>query len=129
MTSQLKSGEESKQDLGMSSIDRKYSPVIALTFPCTICPSNSGDDMTSNDQASLPEAVPDYDDGFKDGLERGLKAVVLRLQHAYIDDEGRPDRGSPKGEAMLELARDMSVYAQGVLSGKILLPHEGGKHG
>lgn len=55
---------------------------------------------------SIDHAVDDaYKDGFKEGLEKGRQEILEWLEHAYIDDPGRPDRGTPKAEAILELAK------------------------
>ena len=53
----------------------------------------------------IPSFRNELYDGYKDGFNEGLGLILNRLEHAYIDDPGRPDRGSPKGEAILELAR------------------------
>lgn len=44
--------------------------------------------------------------GFSDGLDAGRQEIIDWLEHSYLHDQGRPDRGTPKAEAMLELARD-----------------------
>lgn len=45
-----------------------------------------------------------HDEGFDEGLIRGQRQILDWLQDAYINDIGRPDRGSPKAEAILEMA-------------------------
>lgn len=56
-----------------------------------------------------------FDLGFKKGAEHGfdeLKTDVLDwLQAKYITDPDRPDRGSPEGEAILKLARELQLFA------------------
>lgn len=49
-------------------------------------------------------------EGFEEGLKKGRLEIVDWLEHAYIRDEGRPDRGTPKAEAILELARAASLH-------------------
>lgn len=47
-----------------------------------------------------------YDRGFLEG-----RADILNwLERAYIEDAGRPDRGTPKAEAILEIARAAGAY-------------------
>lgn len=59
-----------------------------------------------------------YKVGFDEGLEKGRKEILDWLEHAYINDPGRPDRGSPKAEAILELARDASNHFRGIVKAK-----------
>lgn len=49
-------------------------------------------------------------EGHAEGLAKGRQEILDWLQRAYIDDMGRPDRGSAKAEAILELAREASTY-------------------
>lgn len=64
-----------------------------------------------NKTSEIAQAMADArDDGYEDGLEAGRLEILDWLQAAYIADEGRPDRGSPKGEAILELARDAAAH-------------------
>jgi hypothetical protein len=44
-------------------------------------------------------------EGYREGLDRGRQDMIDWLQHAYLDDPGRPDRGTPKADAILEVAR------------------------
>lgn len=50
------------------------------------------------------------EEGFKEGLEKGRMEILDFLQHAYLEDPGRPDRGTPKAEAILEVARDAQQH-------------------
>lgn len=54
-------------------------------------------------------------EGYKEGYEKGLKSVLDRLEKVYVEDVGRPDRGSSEGEAILKLARELVVWAKGEL--------------
>lgn len=56
--------------------------------------------------------------GDKQGYERGLKEILDWLQWAYIDDEGRPDRGTPKAEAILEIAGRAEKHIQKLMKGQ-----------
>ena len=57
-----------------------------------------------------------YDLGFKNGASHGfdeLRVEALRfLENKYLHDEDRPDRGTPKAEAILELTRELSTHIQ-----------------
>lgn len=46
-----------------------------------------------------------YKVGHSDGLAKGRQEILDWLEHAYIHDPGRPDRGTPQADAILELAR------------------------
>jgi hypothetical protein len=48
--------------------------------------------------------------GRQEGLIEGLRASIDWLEKRYIEDEGRPDRDTPKGKAILELARDCGAH-------------------
>jgi hypothetical protein len=56
-----------------------------------------------------------YDLGFKNGASHGFdelrKDVLDWLQDKYITDPDRPDRGTPKAEAILDLARELQLFA------------------
>lgn len=51
---------------------------------------------------------------FELGLDqgsRGMQAAVLTwLENKYIGDSERPDRGSPKAQAILELTRELAQF-------------------
>lgn len=55
-----------------------------------------------------------YDLGFKNGAGHGFdelqKSLMDWLQAKYITDPNRPDRGSPQGEALLQLAREAQMH-------------------
>lgn len=51
-----------------------------------------------------------HDEGFQLGLAQGRKEILDYLEHAYMNDPGRPDRGTPKAEAILEMAREASEH-------------------
>lgn len=63
-----------------------------------------------------PQRLPsspskNYDLGFKNGAKWGfteLRTNVLSFLHDKYMGEGRPDRGSPEGEAILKLAKELS---------------------
>ena len=52
------------------------------------------------------------EEGLKEGRIAGREEAINWLQSAYLDDEGRPDRGTPKAEAILEIAKDLVKYLQ-----------------
>ena len=56
-------------------------------------------------------------EGFEEGLAKGRQEILDWLEHAYIKDPNRPDRGTPKAEAILELAKDAALHFT-VKSGK-----------
>jgi hypothetical protein len=63
------------------------------------------------DHPKIKEAI-EYAEkmGREEGLQQGRQEILDWLERAYINDPGRPDRGSPKAEAMLELARDAADH-------------------
>ena len=44
-------------------------------------------------------------EGHAEGLQKGRQEILDWLQNAYLNDPGRPDRGTPKAEAILEISR------------------------
>ena len=67
-----------------------------------------------------PEVVAKIrQEGVEEGLKQGRQEIVDWLQNAYINDPGRPDRGTPKGEAILELARDAHAHFIAKMTQKI----------
>jgi hypothetical protein len=46
-----------------------------------------------------------YDEGFDEGIVRGRREILDWLQNAYIEDVGRPDRGTPRALAILDIAK------------------------
>lgn len=50
------------------------------------------------------------EEGRTEGLDQGRKEILDWLEHAYIKDSGRPDRGSPKAEAILEMAQTAATH-------------------
>ena len=44
------------------------------------------------------------------GLRKGRQEILDWLEAAYLSDPGRPDRGTPKAEAILEMARDAANH-------------------
>lgn len=57
-------------------------------------------------------------DGLEEGVDRGRQEILDWLQWAYLDDPGRPDRGTPKAEAILELARDAQKHINKLKKGQ-----------
>jgi len=49
-------------------------------------------------------------EGREEGLKEGRREILDWLQNAYLDDPDRPDRGSPKAEAILELAKAANAH-------------------
>ena len=45
-----------------------------------------------------------------EGLKQGRQEILDWLEFSYVEDPGRPDRGTPKAEAILELARAAGKY-------------------
>lgn len=45
-------------------------------------------------------------EGMEEGLQRGRAEIIDFLEKAYLEDERRPDRGTPEGNAILDLARE-----------------------
>ena len=68
----------------------------------------SRDNMSRDNTAR--ELKKARDEGFNEGLQKGRQEILDWLQKAYLEDPGRPDRGTPKAEAILELARDASAH-------------------
>jgi len=67
----------------------------------------------ANDPAKIGEMVrndPVWKAGIKEGKAQYKNKVLTYLQDRYINDDGRPDRGSPEGQAILTLARELSGY-------------------
>lgn len=59
------------------------------------------------------------DEGFQEGLDKGRREILDFLQRAYIEDEGRPDRGSPEARAILEVANKVAKHIQKLPKGKV----------
>lgn len=67
----------------------------------------------ANDPAQIGEMVrndPVWKAGVKEGKLQYQVKVLAYLEERYIKDDGRPDRGSPEGQAILNLARELSGY-------------------
>lgn len=50
------------------------------------------------------------EDGRIEGLKQGRQEILDWLEFSYVEDPGRPDRGTPKAEAILELAKAAGEY-------------------
>lgn len=50
------------------------------------------------------------DEGFKEGLTAGRKEALDWLEWAYLTDPGRPDRGTAKAEAILEVTQGLMKH-------------------
>jgi hypothetical protein len=72
--------------------------------------TNDNGSRTAERSLSPKEAAKLREEGFQEGLNKGRMEIVDWLQAAYLDDEGRPDRGSPKAEAILEMARAAAAH-------------------
>lgn len=71
------------------------------------------------DDPAINEALKNAEQvGYKRGVEEGHKDLLDWLDYAYMNDPGRPDRGTPEGEAILELARSASRYMRKLQGGK-----------
>ena len=46
----------------------------------------------------------------EEGKQEAYGEVTQWLEDRYMNDPGRPDRGSPKGEAILELANQLGKF-------------------
>jgi len=53
---------------------------------------------------------PVWKAGVKEGYQQCQMKVLTFLEDRYIKDEGRPDRGSEGGKAILKLAQELSAY-------------------
>jgi hypothetical protein len=63
------------------------------------------------DRKEVKQALEDAQQvGFQEGLAKGRQEVLDFLEHAYLTDQGRPDRNTPKAEAILEIARAASKH-------------------
>ena len=66
--------------------------------------------------ASNPERMkkdptfPIFLDGMKRGKQAVQYAVLTYLENKYIDDENRPDRGSPEAKNLLNLAKELAQF-------------------
>jgi hypothetical protein len=58
------------------------------------------------------------EEGFQEGLAKGRQEILDWLENAYIKDPGRPDRGTPRAEAILEMARDAAAHFMPLVGGK-----------
>lgn len=58
-------------------------------------------------------------EGFLEGQKKGRQEILDWLETAYLTDMGRPDRGSPKAEAILTLAQEASVYFKKKTKGRM----------
>jgi hypothetical protein len=54
-------------------------------------------------------------EGFDEGLQKGRQEILDWLENAYLRDPGRPDRGTPKAEAIIELAQAAGMHFNKVL--------------
>ena len=70
------------------------------------------DDKSRVPKLNAKELKRAHDDGFNEGLAKGRQEILDWLQYAYLDDPGRPDRGTPKAEAILQLAQEASLHFQ-----------------
>lgn len=50
------------------------------------------------------------EEGFNEGLKKGRGEILDFLQYSYLEAPDRPDRGTPKAEAILEVARDAQAH-------------------
>jgi hypothetical protein len=50
------------------------------------------------------------EEGRQEGVLQGRMEILSWLEKRYLEDEGRPDRDSPEGQAMLKLAREAGQY-------------------
>lgn len=57
-------------------------------------------------------------EGFDEGLQKGRQEILDWLQAAYISAPDRPERGTPKAEAILEMAHAASEHFHTKLKGR-----------
>lgn len=70
-------------------------------------------------QPEIQEALKNAERvGEEKGYDKGLKEILDWLEAAYITDQGRPDRGTVKAEAILEIARAAGRHLRSLRSGK-----------
>jgi hypothetical protein len=79
--------------------------------------------MGNDNKSRVPKLDPKElkrarDEGFEEGLTKGRQEILDWLQRAYLDDPGRPDRGTPKAEAILEMASAASLHFQKRVKGR-----------
>lgn len=66
--------------------------------------------------ASNPKAMakdptfPIFEEGMKRGKVATQHMILTHLENKYVSDEDRPDRNSPRGQALLQLARELSIW-------------------
>lgn len=58
-------------------------------------------------------------EGFEEGINAGRREILDWLERTYLTDPGRPDRGSPKAEAMLTLAQEASDHFRKKTGGRM----------
>lgn len=63
------------------------------------------------DRQEIKDALAQAEEvGHQKGLEQGRQEILHWLEDAYINDVGRPDRGTAKAEAILEIARNAAKH-------------------
>lgn len=55
---------------------------------------------------------PIFEVGRKQGREEMRVKALSFLQDKYLKDANRPDRGTPEANAILKLARELSIHLQ-----------------
>jgi hypothetical protein len=71
------------------------------------------------DRQELKDALTNaHDVGHQEGYEKGLQEILDWLEAAYITDSGRPDRGTDRAKAILEIARSAGRHIRSLKSGK-----------
>ena len=48
--------------------------------------------------------------GHEAGLDQGRQEILKWIEDCYINDAGRPDRGTPEAEALLEVAKNAAKH-------------------
>lgn len=84
----------------------------------TLTPMDDMNDTTQTEETTIMAKPPVYQhlidsarrEGYAEGVERGHKDLLDWLEFAYIGAKDRPDRGSERGEAILQVARDASTH-------------------
>lgn len=64
-------------------------------------------------------------EGFEEGLQKGRVEILDFLEYSYLRDPGRPDRGTPKAEAILELAAHASEHFAAKVSNRVRVKKKG----
>lgn len=63
-----------------------------------------------------PQVKRALDVAYREGLKKGRLEVLDFLETAYLKAPDRPDRSTPRGEAILQVARDAAAHFREVMT-------------